>query len=404
MQHKDNIKKSWQVIKSIINKRKYCPVNLKFKYNGDVISDGKTVANKFNTFFVNVGESLANEIPFIDRCPSEYIKVEISENFFVSAVTEDEIGKIICNFKDSAAGWDDLRPRIMKLIQSCIKRPLTHICNRSFVTGIFPSELKIANVVPIFKSGDDMVFSNYRPVSVLPVLSKILERLMYNRLILYINRHDLLYEYQFGFQKGKSTHMALITLIEISEALDQGELVIGIFLDFSKAFDTVDHGILLKKLELYGVKDTALKWFDSYLTNRLQYVTYNNIKSDKEKVKCGVPQGSILGPLLFLLYINDLTTVSTTSLSVLFADDTNIFMSGKNLPSMAMALNEQLTAIYEWLCCNKLSLNVLKTHYMIFTQRNKKVNDISLYINNVSIEGVYVTKFLGTIKSVVPVE
>ena len=384
------------MIKSIINKRKYCLVNLKSKYNGDVISDGKTVANKFNKFFVNVGESLANEIPSIDRCPSEYIKVEISENFFVSAVTEDEIGKIICNFKDSAAGWDDLRPRIMKLIQSCIKRPLAHICNRSFMTGIFPSELKIADVVPIFKSGDDMVFSNYRPVSVLPVLSKILERLMYNRLILYINRHDLLYEYQFGFQKGKSTHMTLITLIDkISEALDQGELVIGIFLDFSKAFDTVHHGILLKKLELYGVKDTALKWFDSYLINRLQYVTYNNIKSDKEKVKCGVPQGSIWGPLLFLLYINDLTTVSTTSLSVLFADDTNIFMSGKNLPSMAMALNEQLTAIYEWLCCNKLSLNVLKTHYMIFTQRNKKVNDISLYINNVSIERVYVTKFLG---------
>ena len=125
------------MIKSIINKRKYFPVNLKFKYNGDVISDVKTVANKFDKFFVNVGESLANEIPSIDRCPSEYIQVEISEKFFVSAVTEDEIGKIICNFKDSAAGWDDLRPRIIKLIQSCIKRPLAHICNRSFMTGIW---------------------------------------------------------------------------------------------------------------------------------------------------------------------------------------------------------------------------------------------------------------------------
>ena len=213
---------------------------------------------------------------------------------------------------------------------------------------------------------------------------------------MYISRHNLLYEYQFGFQKGKSIHMALITLIyKSSEALDQGEHVIGIFLHFSYTFDTGYHGILHKKLELYGVKDTALKWFDSYLSNRLQYVTYSNIKSDKEKVKCRVPQGSILGLLLFLLYINDLTTVSTSGLSVLFSDDTNISMSGKNLSSMTIALNEQLTAIYEWLCCDKLSLNVLKTHYMILTQQSEKVDDISFYINYVSIERVYVTKFLG---------
>ena len=148
------------------------------------------------------------------------------------------------------------------------------------------------------------------------------------------------------------------------------------------------------------MQDIALKWFDSYLSNRLQYVTYDNVQSDKENVKCGVPQGSILGPLLFLLYINDFTTVTTTSLSVLFADDTNIFLKctiyvQKNVQSMSMTLNEQLTAIYEWLCFNKLSLNVLKTHYMIFTPRNKKVNDINVYINKVPIVRVYVTKFLG---------
>ena len=204
---------------------------------------------------------------------------------------------------------------------------------------------------------------------------------MYNRLILFINRHGLLYEYQFWFQNGKSTHIALITLIDkITDALDQGELVIGIFLDFSKAFDTVDYGILLQKLELYGVQDIALKWFDNYLPYRLQYVTYYNVKSDKENVKRGEPQRSIMGPLLFSLYITDLTTVTTTSLSVLFADDTNIFLSGKYLQFMSMTLNEQLAAIYEWLCCNKLSLNVLKTHFMIFTPRNKKVNYININI------------------------
>ena len=167
---------------------------------------------------------------------------------------------------------------------------MVHICNLSFTTGVFPYELKIANVVPIFKSGDERVFSNYRPVSVLPVFSKLLERLMYNRLLQYINDNNLLYNLQFGFQKGKSTHMAIIVLLDkISEALDNGDYVIGVFLDFSKAFDTVDHCILLRKLEKYGVCDTYLKWFEDYLSNRAQYVTYNSIKSFHESINCGVP-------------------------------------------------------------------------------------------------------------------
>ena len=192
--------------------------------------------------------------------------------------------------------------------------------------------------------------------------------------------------------------MAMVILIEkISEALDRGDCVIGVFLDFSKAFDTADHKILLQKLEIYGIKNISLKWFESYLTERTQYVTYNSIKSSRERVNCGVPQGSILSPLLFLLYINDLSSVSEYCYSVLFADDTNVFISGENINVLCNKLNQELECIREWLCCNKLSLNVSKTHYMIFTPRNKTVHDIDVKIHGVNVERVYATKFLGVI-------
>ena len=330
IEHKNNLKKSWKVIKSVINKRKYSPSSTKFKYNGNIIDDGSEISNRFNKFFVHVGESLASVIPQSSKVPCDHLKHDIVNKLYLDPVTDDEVERIIHHFKESAAGWDELKPTVVKSIRKCIISPLAHICNLSFATGIFPDELKIANVVPIFKSGDEMVFANYRPVSVLPVFSKVIERLMYNRLLKYINENKLLYKYQFGFQKGKSTHMALIVLIDkISEALENGDCVIGIFLDFSKAFDTVDHSILLQKLSFYGIEGVTLSWFENYLSNRKQYVTYNGIKSKTEKVNCGVPQGSILGPLLFLIYINDLSTVSEACMSILFADDTNMFFYGK---------------------------------------------------------------------------
>ena len=391
-----NMKKSWNVIKMVINKRKYRQCCTKFVSNGKTVEDGKLIANRFNDFFVNVGSSLAKTIPLSPKDPTDYMIQNINVIFNINPVTGDEITKIMGQFKDSAAGWDTLKPSVMKNIKEYVKYPLAHICNLSFFTGVFPKELKLANVAPVFKANDEMIFTNYRPVSVLPVFSKLIERLMYNRLVSYINENHLLYKYQFGFQAGKATYMALIVLIEkITEALDKGESVIGIFLDFSKAFDTVDHGILLVKLHKYGVQDTALLWFQDYLTNRMQYVTYNSIKSEPKMIDCGVPQGSILGPLLFLLYINDLSTVSVSCFSILFADDTNMFITGKDIQDMCHRLNEDLVKIQEWLCCNKLSLNVSKTHYMVFTPRNKIVDDVNIMIHNEKIERVYTTKFLG---------
>ena len=213
---------------------------------------------------------------------------------------------------------------------------------------------------------------------------------------MFINNNSILYENQFGFQKGKSTHFAIMLLTDkITEGLDRGECLIGVFLDFSKAFDTVDHDILLETLGKYGIQGVELQWFCDYLSNRMQYVTYNNRKSQKENITCGVPQGSILGPLLFLLHINDLANVSSHGFSILFVDDTNMFISGRNLDVLCNQLNEDLREIQEWLNCNKLSLNVLKTHYMIFTPRNKKIEDIDIQLYGVNIQRVFVTKFLG---------
>ena len=219
---------------------------------------------------------------------------------------------------------------------------------------------------------------------------------MYNRLIEFINENGLLIKYQFGFQKGKSTSISLVTLIDkITEALDKGECIIGVFLAFSKAFDTVDHGTLLQKLELYGLQDITLKWFKDYLSNRIQYVTYNGIKSMTDIIKCGEPQGSILGPLLFLMYVNDWCQVSEFCLPLLFADDTNLFITSNATAEMCAKLNDDLKRISEWLCCNKLSLNVSKTHYMVFSPRSRNISNLDVRINSTAIERVYDTKFLG---------
>ena len=192
---------------------------------------------------------------------------------------------------------------------SVIGNPLVYICNMSLSEGVFPTQLKIADVVPLYKCDDPMIFNHYRPVS-LCTLSKVFEKVMYNRLIKFLEKFSILYEYQFRFRRKRSTHLALITLVDkLTQAVENGEYVIGVFLDFPKAFDTVNHEILLDKLYHYGVRGCAQKWFNSYLTDRQQFVTYNGMKSRNQIIKCGVPQGSILGPLLFVIYINDLVKV-----------------------------------------------------------------------------------------------
>ena len=226
--------------------------------------------------------------------------------------------------------------------------------------------LKIAKVVPIFKKDDAEKFSNYRPVSLLPCFSKILERLVFNKCVQYIDIHEILNDKQFGFRPNHSTYTAIIQLVDkITSAVERNETTIGIFLDLSKAFDTIDHDILLYKLEHYGFRGIVLEWFKNYLSNRKQYVSYNSCDSELKDIVCGVPQGSILGPLLFILYVNDITNTSDVLEFILFADDTTILYSHPNIENQINRINEELKEVSNWFKANKLSVNASKTNYMI---------------------------------------
>ncbi len=244
--------------------------------------------------------------------------------------------------------------------------------------------MKTAKVIPIFKNGDCHCFSNYRPISLLSQFS-ILEKVFVRRIDNFIDKHKLLSDHQFGFRTNRSTSMAVMELVEeISSSMDKNEYTVGVFLDLKKAFDTIDYGLLMMKLERYGIRGKAFAWIKSCLDDRHQFVQMNNVKSDLMKVTCGVPQGSVLGPKLFVLYINYICKVSKVLKMVLFADDTNLYCSGKSLEQLLITVEIKLRVFKKWFDDNRLSLNLSKTKFIIFSNRQSN-NKVKLMINNEEI-------------------
>ena len=291
--------------------------------------------------------------------------------------------------------------KLLKIGADEITINLTKIFNFSISLGQFPDKLKVSMIIPIHKGDSKCKTGNYRPISLLPIIGKILEKIMFSRVYNFIQKTEIITKSQYGFQKDKSTEDALMELhTKVIDAFENKKVAYGIFLDFAKAFDTVNHEILLHKLEHYGIRGLSLSWFKSYLTDRQQCVNIDGTKSDFSTIKHGVPQGSILGPLLFLLYINDIVLSSKRLQFLLFADDTSIFATGDSYSEVRTVLNDDLNNVSNWLKANKLSLNIKKSNALNFKNRttpSKGTSEkkIEIKIDGNLIEEKEFVKYLG---------
>ena len=267
----------------------------------------------------------------------------------------------------------------MKTSKKQLSVALTYLINLAFETGIFSEILKTAKVIPIFKKGDQQDFNNYRPISLLSNIGKIIEKLIHKCLFKFLNNNNCLFNYQFGFRNHHSTNHALISITEkIQQTIDDVKIACGVFLDFEKTFDTVDHDILLAKLEHYEIRGIPLKLFKIYLTDRTQHTASTNNISETLHINIGVPPGSVLGPLLSLIYINDFHNIVTYSDIHHFADDTNVLYASKSIKDINRKVNFDLKNIIHWLKASKISLNADKTELILFRSKNKV---ITLHLN-----------------------
>ena len=396
----NNIKNTWKGIKSLISLKTVAssvPTVLSLD-NGDTITNPYDIANTFNNYFASIAETTKKSIKYSHKHFSDYLSNESSSTIFLQPTDKEEIANIISSLNSNkTSGPNSIPYRVLFLLKNEISKQLADLFNLSFMTGVFPSVLKTAKVVPVFKKDSKLNYSNYRPISLLSNIEKILEKLMYKRLYAFLDYNNIIYDLQFGFRQQYSTSHALINITEnIRKALDDGNIGCGVFVDLQKAFDTVDHQILLAKLNHYGIRGVSNDWFKSYLSNRNQYVSINGYESGLAAINCGVPQGSVLGPLLFLLYINDLNQAIKFCKVHHFADDTNLLCLSNSIKKLSKLVNADLKHLLNWLNANKISLNVKKTEMIIFKSKQKKLEgDLKIKLCGKRLYPTESVKYLG---------
>ena len=400
-----NIKNLWKGINEIISNKKDVASSINCIETNDNnkknnITDKKEIANKFNKYFTNVADKILKTRRFVGNKSYDRYLSNYNHRFKITPTNPTEIQYIIDQLNPrKGTGPFSIPSFILRKLSSAICIPLSNLCNRSFESGIFPEILKITRVIPIHKKKSKLDISNYRPISILSNIDKIFEKVMSIRVRNHFERSNLLHNLQFGFREKHSTNHAVISMVQkIQEVIKNKNIAIGVFIDLQKAFDTVNHNILLNKLDSYGIRGIAKNWIKSYLTHRQQYVSIDGFESDKEFILHGVPQGSVLGPLLFTIYINDMHTCIKSSTTFHFADDTNLlYVPQKKVRNrnIVRKLNADLKALDNWLKANKISLNSTKTELVIFRKKQTPVPDIKIKLNGIRLLPTKCVKYLG---------